>query len=413
MDVQPSHVDQIKQVNAGLVYRLIDQNGPISRIVLSKKAQLAPASITKITRELIEAHLVKEVEFPDLGFRGRPAIGLKVDSADWQFLCIRIDKSHVVIGLRDLSNHLILEEEFPFFPSENQTFLASLFELIDDFFLRHRSCLERLTAISITINAIVDPVNGVIHSSPHYNIQNLPLSAFLHRRIGVPIFLQHGITAWTIAESLYGAGKGCQNIIQVVIDDNVGVGIMTAGQMLHAANHSVVEIGHTQVNPNGEPCYCGNNGCLETVVGIKNILMRATRLAEEHPNSLLAALSTQSTKTFSSSITIELLCQAASQGDTIAIEIIREVGEKIGHIMAIMVNIFNPDKILIGSPLNEAKQIFHPVIQQQITQLSLPVYSQKVNIIATEFANSGTLPAASLIKQSLYSGQLLLEIMQG
>lgn len=69
-DSQPGHIDQIKQTNAGVVYRLIDRYGPISRIALSKKAQLAPASITKIVREMLEAHLVQETEFQEAGSRG-------------------------------------------------------------------------------------------------------------------------------------------------------------------------------------------------------------------------------------------------------------------------------------------------------------------------------------------------------
>ncbi|MDE9431804.1 sugar metabolism global transcriptional regulator Mlc [Xenorhabdus bovienii] len=404
VDIQPSHIDQIKQTNIGLVYRLIDQYGPISRIALSKKSQLAPASITKITRELIDSHLVKEAEFPDLSFRGRPAVGLKIDSKGWQFLCIRINKESVVFGLRDLSNNLRVEEELPFSFSLNQSFLDCIVDEIDDFFFRHQSCLERLTAISITTNAIIDPNNGIIHSSPYYDIQDIPLGTFLHQRTGLPTFLQHGITAWTIAESLYGAGENCQNIIQIVIDDNVGAGVMTAGQMLHAGNHSVVEIGHTQVDPDGEHCYCGNTGCLETVVGIKNILVKAHRLAESHPDSLLYSISP---------LTIDSLCQAANQGDLLATNIIHDVGERIGRITAIMVNIFNPEKILIGSPLNGAQNILYPAIQQQIAQLSLPGYSKQVNIVATRFDNTGTLPAASLIKQSLYSGELLIELMQG
>ncbi|MGP2541045.1 sugar metabolism global transcriptional regulator Mlc, partial [Pantoea eucalypti] len=75
-DSQPGHIDQIKQTNAGVVYRLIDRYGPISRIELSRRAQLAPASITKIVREMLDAHLVQETEFQDPGSRGRPAIGL-------------------------------------------------------------------------------------------------------------------------------------------------------------------------------------------------------------------------------------------------------------------------------------------------------------------------------------------------
>ncbi|MDX7986484.1 ROK family protein [Xenorhabdus sp. 12] len=408
VDIQPSHIDQIKQTNIGLVYRLIDQYEPISRIALSKRAQLAPASITKITRELIDAHLVKEAEFPELGFRGRPAIGLKIDSEGWQFLCIRINKGSLVIGLRDLSCNLVAEDEQPFSVLQNESFLDIFADKIDNFFLRYQTHLERLTAISITINAIVDPINGVIHSSPYYDIKDIPLGAFLHQRTGLPIFLQHGITAWTIAESLYGAGKSCQNLIHLVIDDHVGAGIMTAGQMLHAGNHSVVEIGHTQIDPDGESCYCGNIGCLETVVGFKSILEKTRVLAKNRPESSINTFINNT-----GALTIDSLCLAATNGDALASEIIHGIGEKIGRIMAIIVNIFNPERILIGSPLNKAQHILYPVIQQQIAQCSLPGYSQQVDIVAAQFDNKGTLPATALIKQALYSGELLLELMQG
>ncbi|MDC9615471.1 ROK family protein [Xenorhabdus khoisanae] len=408
VDVQPSHIDQIKQTNIGLVYRLIDQYGPISRIALSKKAQLAPASITKITRELIDAHLVKEAEFHEPGFRGRPAIGLKVDSEGWQFLCIRINKASIVVGLRDLSSNLLVEEELPFSVLQNQSFLDCIVDEIDNFFFRHQSALERLTAISVIINAIVDPINGIIHSSPYYDIQDIPIGAFLHQRTGLPIFLQHGITAWTIAESLCGTGKNYQNLIQLVIDDNVGAGIITAGQMLHAGNHSVVEIGHTQIEPDGELCYCGNRGCLETVISIQNILQKARSLATQHPCSLVNTMTTNNVP-----LTIDLFCQAAIEGDPLVTDIIHDAGEQIGRIMAIMVNIFNPGRILIGSPLNNVKHILYPAIQQQISQRSLPGYSQQVDIVATQFDNTDTFPAAALIKQSLYSGELLIALMQG
>lgn len=82
---QPGHIDHIKRNNAGSVYKLIDQYGPISRIELSKRSLLAPASITKITRELIEAHLIKETQYQESTSRGRPAIGLLPANEDGSF----------------------------------------------------------------------------------------------------------------------------------------------------------------------------------------------------------------------------------------------------------------------------------------------------------------------------------------
>ncbi|OCA52912.1 sugar metabolism global transcriptional regulator Mlc [Photorhabdus namnaonensis] len=403
MDGQPGHIDQIKQINIGNVYRLIDQYGPISRIELSKKAQLAPASITKIVRELVDAHLVMETEFLDLGFRGRPATGLELDSESWHFLCVSINLGSLILGLRDLSSKLIVEDVLPLPVNKEKSFLDSIIDEIDAFFGRYQSRLERLTAISMTINAIVDPTKGLIHSFPYYQVQGLPIGEYLHRRTGLPVFLQHEITAWTIAESLYGAAKNCQNIIQMVIDEYVGVGVIIAGQTLHAGNRGVMEIGHIQAEPDGERCYCGNLGCLETVVGISHILSRAKQQLTVVPDSLLNG----------EPLTIESFCQAANNGDTLAMDILRDIGVKIGHIVAIMVNLFNPEKILIGSPLNTSQQILYPVINECIQRHSLPAYSKQIELVATKFNNSGTLSAVASVKKALYDGSLLINLMKG
>ncbi|NHB89641.1 transcriptional regulator [Photorhabdus tasmaniensis] len=403
MDGQPGHIDQIRQTNIGAVYRLIDQYGPISRIELSKKAQLAPASITKIVRELVDTHLVMETEFLDLGFRGRPATGLKLDSQNWHLLCVSISFGSLILGLRDLSSKLIVEDVLPLSASNKKSFLDCIIHEIDAFFGRYQSRLERLTAISMTINAIVDPTKGLICNFPYYQVQELAIGEYLHRRTGLPVFLQHEITAWTVAESLYGAAKNCQNIIQIVIDENVGCGVIIAGQTLHAGNGSVMEIGHIQVEPDGERCNCGNLGCLETVAGISYILSRVKQQLMTAPDSLLNG----------KLLTVESFCQAANKGDTLAIDIIHDIGLKIGHIVAIMVNLFNPEKILIGSPLNASQQILYPVIDGCIQRHSLPTYSKQVELVATEFNNSGTLSAVSSVKKALYDGSLLINLMKG
>ncbi|MCC8465631.1 MULTISPECIES: sugar metabolism global transcriptional regulator Mlc [Photorhabdus] len=403
MDRQPGHIDQIKQINIGTVYRLIDQYGPISRIELSKKAQLAPASITKIVRELVDAHLVMETEFLDLGFRGRPATGLRLDSESWHFLCVSINLGSLILGLRDLSSKLIVEDVLPLPANKEKSFLDSIIDEIDAFFGRYQSHLERLTAISMTVNAIVDPTQGLIHSFPYYQVQELPIGEYLHRRTGLPVFLQHEITAWTIAESLYGTAKNCQNVIQMVIDEHVGVGVIIAGQTLHAGNCGVMEVGHIQAQPDGERCYCGNVGCLETVVGISHILSRAKRQLAMVPDSLLNG----------EPLTVESFCQAVNNGDTLAVDIIRDIGVKIGHIIAMMVNLFNPEKILMGSPLNASQQVLYPVISECIQQHALPAYSKQIELVATKFNNSGTLSTVASVKKALYDGSLLISLMKG
>ncbi|MXG37183.1 transcriptional regulator, partial [Escherichia coli] len=166
----------MKQTNAGAVYRLIDQLGPVSRIDLSRFAQLAPASITKIVREMLEAHLVQETEIQEPGSRGRPAVGLMVETEAWHYLPVRISRGEIHLALRDLSSKLVVEEQLELALQHEQPFLTRVVEHIDQFFIRHQKKLERLTAIAVTMPGIIDTENGVIHRMPFYEeVKDLPL----------------------------------------------------------------------------------------------------------------------------------------------------------------------------------------------------------------------------------------------
>ncbi|WP_410015066.1 ROK family protein [Sodalis sp. C49] len=400
---QPGHIDQIKQTNAGVVYRLIDSFGPISRIALSKLARLAPASITKIVRELVEAHLVTETEYQENGLRGRPAIGLVVDTQAWHFLSVRIGHGTMTLALRELSSKLIVEDTVPLPATAPEPLLVRLIQTIDQFFIRHQHQLERLTAVAVTLPGIIDAAAGMVHRMPWYDVNNMALGPALSEHIGVPAYLQHDICAWTMAEALYGAARGCNDVIQIVIDHNVGAGVITGGTLLHGGSRSLVEIGHTQVEPYGKRCYCGNRGCLETVAGIESILELTRQRLALNSHSIMN----------DAAISVESLCQAAMAGDTLARDIIVGIGNSVGRILAIMVNLFNPEKILVGSPLNEASDILFPVILSNIRQQSLPDYSKDITVQATRFKNQGTMPGAALVKDALYDGSLLLKLVQG
>ena len=370
-DSQPWHIDQIKQTNAGAVYRLIDQLGPVSRIDLSRLAQLAPASITKIVREMLEAHLVQELEIKEAGSRGRPAVGLVVETEAWHYLSIRISRGEIFLALRDLSSKLVVEDCLEMELVSETPLLERVITQVDQFFIRHQQKLERLTSIAITLPGIID--------------------------------IQHDISAWTMAEALFGASRGARDVIQVVIDHNVGAGVITDGHLLHAGSSSLVEIGHTQVDPYGKRCYCGNHGCLETIASVDSVLELAqVRLKQSMSSSL-----------HGQPLTVDALCLAAMQGDLLAKDIISGVGTHVGRILAIMVNLFNPQKILIGSPLSKAADILFPTIADSIRQQALPAYSQHIVVESTQFTNQGTMAGAALVKDAMYNGSLLIRLLQG
>lgn len=402
-DSQPGHIDQIKQTNAGAVYRLIDQLGPVSRIDLSRLAQLAPASITKIVRELLEAHLVQETEIQEVGSRGRPAVGLMVETEAWHYLSVRIGRGYIHLALRDLSSKLVVEEQLELALEHETSFLDRVLIHIDQFFIRHQNLLERLTAVAITLPGIIDTENGIIHRMPFYDVTDVPLGATLEAHTGVPVYIQHDISAWTMAEALFGASRGARDVIQVVIDHNVGAGVITDGRLLHAGSSSLVEIGHTQVDPFGKRCYCGNHGCLETIASVQSVLELTQARMQQSMSSML----------HQQPLTVDWLCQSALQGDLLAKDIVSSIGTNVGRILAIMVNLFNPQKILIGSPFNAASDILFPAIADCIRQQSLPAYSKHIAVEQTQFSNRGTMAGAALVKDALYNGTLLIRLLQG
>ncbi len=183
---QPGHIDQIEQTNAGAVYRLIDQLGPVWRID-PRLAQLAPASITKIVREMLEAHLVQELEIKEAGNRGRPAVGLVVETEAWHYLSLRISRGEIFLALRDLSSKLVVEESQELALKDDSPLLDRIISHIDQFFIRHQKKLERLTD-AITLPGIIDTENGIVHRMPFYeDVKEMPLGEALEQ-VSYPAF---------------------------------------------------------------------------------------------------------------------------------------------------------------------------------------------------------------------------------
>lgn len=297
----------------------------------------------------------------------------------------------------------MVEEQLDLPLEDDTPFLDRIVNHVDHFFIRHQQKLERLTAIAITLPGVIDTERGIIHSMPFYSVQSVPLGEALEAHTGVPVFIQHDISAWTMAEGLFGASRGARDVIQVVIDHNVGAGVITDGRLLHGGSSSLVEIGHTQVDPYGKRCYCGNHGCLETIASIDSVLELAQQRMSQSMSSMLHG----------TPLTVESLCEAARQGDLLARDIIVGVGTNVGRILAIMVNLFNPQKILIGSPLNLASDVLFPAISACINQQALPAYSRNTLVEATHFSNRGTMAGAALVKEALYNGTLLIRLLQG
>lgn len=403
---QPGHIDHIKQVNAGRVYQLLDQKGPISRIELSKQSELAPASITKITRELLDAHLVQETAIQEVSSRGRPAISLQVNNEGWQFLSMRLGRGYLTIALHELGGEVLIDSKIDIHEVDQEDVLARLLHEIDEFFQTYAEQLDRVTSIAITLPGLVNSEEGIVLQMPHYNVHNLALGPAIYAATGLPVFVANDTRAWALAERLFGHSQQNENSVLISIHHGLGAGIVLNGRVLQGRHGNVGELGHIQIEPHGQPCHCGNHGCLETVASSQAIREQvAARLASGEA-SLLQGIDPEL-------LTLEAICAAAAQGDALCVEVIETLGRYLGSAIAIVVNLFNPEKVLIGGVINQAKSVLYPQIQACIEQQCLPAYTQDLDVVESRFYKQATMPGAALIKQALYDGYLLMKVLEG
>lgn len=401
---QPGHIDHIKQVNAGRVYKLIDQKGPISRIDLSKESELAPASITKITRELIDAHLIHETTVQEAVSRGRPAVGLQTNNEGWQFLSMRLGRGYLTIALHELGGDVLIDTKIDIHEVDQDDVLARLLYEIDEFFQTYAAELDRVTSIAITLPGLVNSEQGVVLQMPHYNVRNLALGPEIYKATGLPVFVANDTRAWALAEKLFGHSKNNDNSILISIHHGLGAGIVLDGRVLQGRHGNIGELGHIQIDPAGKRCHCGNYGCLETVASSQAIREEvAERLARGEESCLKG----------NDDITLEDICAAAADGDPLAVEVIEKLGHYLGSAIAIVINLFNPEKVLIGGAINLAKNVLYPVVQQCIEEQTMPVYHQDLELVESRFYKQATMPGAALIKQALYDGLLLMKVVEG
>jgi N-acetylglucosamine repressor len=399
---QIGNVDLVKQLNSAAVYRLIDQHGPISRIQIAEQSQLAPASVTKITRQLIERGLIKEVD-QQASTGGRRAISIITETRNFHAIGVRLGRHDTTLTLYDLSSKVVAEEHYPLPERTQETLEHALLNTIATFIEHCQRKIRELIAISVILPGLVDPETGVIRYMPHIPVENWGLVAALEARFKVTCFVGHDIRSLALAEHYFGATQDCEDSILVRVHRGTGAGIISNGRIFIGRNGNVGEIGHIQVDPLGERCHCGNFGCLETVAANAAIEQRVRHLLEKGYQS----------KVTPEECNIKTICKAANKGDALACEVIEQVGRQLGKTIAIAINLFNPQKVVIAGEITEAEKVLLPAIEGCINTQALKAFRQNLPVVRSALDHRSAIGAFALVKRSMLNGLLLQHLLEG
>lgn len=395
------NAELMKQLNYAMIYRLIIQQSPISRIQLAENSQLAPASITKITRQLLNKKLIKEVDIQQ-STGGRPAVSIVAKFDYYQAIAIQLSRSHVMIELYDLGAKSLASKRIPlndFTQQQTQNYLISLIEL---FCQEQQKKIKHLIAIAVVMPGVIDSVKGIVRYTPHIHVDNWALCDILKTKFDVPVFIGNDVQSLALAESYFGSTQSVADSILVRVHRGVGSGVIINQQLLMNHNQSACEVGHIQVNELGERCHCGNFGCLENQVVNNAIEKRAKLLLEQGYRSKLTV----------DKCDILTICQLANQGDELAEKLIKSAGENLGRAVAMMVNIFNPQCVVLAGELTKSPEILLNAVNNALYSQSLKQLRENLIINCSSLDDRSAIGAFALVQQSLFDGSLLMAILE-
>ena len=264
--------DYLKRSNRGLALKLVATRQCRSRIELSREMGLTKTAISAIVNELMEKGYLVETHKQLTSDPGPNPIGLEIGPKAPKFAGVLIQRGYAEAAVCDMNMKVLRYERVEETWYSADDMMRTVFRLMDHMMATG----EDIRAIGAASIGQVDVRNGKILAPLYFNgIRNVEITEPLRQRYGLPVFFDHDNQSAVLVEQLYGNGRGYRDILMVGVGQGVGCGIVMGGRRYHSRNGFPPEIGHISIDVRGNPCRCGNVGCLETYIMTPEIERRA------------------------------------------------------------------------------------------------------------------------------------------
>ncbi len=306
---------------------------------------------------------------------------------------VDIGGSSVKLGAVSPAGKIILRDSFLTVHGREKLLKVLLGRILD---LKRQAERRKLKVVGVGVGAPgpIDIGKGLVYFFPNIpGWKNVPLKKQLERQLALPVRLDNDANVMAFAEFYYGAGRGATNLIALTLGTGVGGGLVINGKLFRGPRFSAAEIGHLAVNERGPRCSCGSRGCLETYVGSGYFIKEVRRRLRSGRKSILRKWIRQK-----KILSPFLVTQAAKQGDRFSKEIWRETGEHLGTALAGLVNLLNPDTIVLGGGIAQNGRLLFDAVTRTIRKKAFPIASRSVKVVPAALGvDAGVIGAASLI----------------
>lgn len=345
------------------------ESGAMSRSDLAEKIGLSRSGMTQLSRDLIEAGLIREISVVHDGKRqGRPSVLLGLNEHCGYVLGVSLQDATASLALCDIHGN-VLENRC----CELDPIPESVANVIRDelrHLLRSQGIRKnQLLGIGLAISGFVDPHAGVCIHSNQLGWHDVPVVEIVKRITGVPTYVENDANAVATGEKLFGNTRKMSNFTIVTLSNAIGAGHYVAGKLYRGESGGAGEIGHLTMDLNGLPCPCGKKGCLDTISGVQAMVELARSRSLRVGN-------------------LQELEKLASTGNSIAADILRRAGQTLGLAVSCVIQTNNPEAVLFAFTENIMGGIFMTSVRQAIENNILPRFVPTTKLLFDRVTNS-------------------------
>ncbi len=362
---------------------------------LCRELNASIPTVTKLLSELIDDGFVLDFGKVETGGGRRPNIyGLDPNSG--YFAGVEVKRNCLNIALFDFKKNLVkIVEKQPYLLANTPESLDSLCNLINEFIDDLQIEKDKILGIGVNLSGRVNSVTGYSYS--YFHFEEEPLSKVLESRIGIKTYLENDTRAMAYGEYDCGIVTGEKNVLFINMSRGVGLGMIIDGRLYYGKSGFSGEFGHIPFFDNEILCHCGKKGCLETEAsGLALENMFIEKLEEGSISSLSEKYKNDE------EILLEDILDAANNEDVLAIELIAQIGEKMGRGIASLINIFNPELVILGGAVSMTGDYVRLPIKSAINKYSLSLVNSDTNLKISKLGErAGVVGACLLVRSKL------------
>jgi glucokinase-like ROK family protein len=384
----------VRKMNRSTILEELRTCHALSRSGLAANTGLNASTVSNIVNDLLNEKLIRETDWqqPDIG---RPRRMLEINPEGGCALGVEINVDYLLAILTDFTASVLWKKRVSISPDDSlEEIITKLETLIQEGISTDEASRLNQLGIGVGVPGLVDYSNGVLRVAPNLGWYDVPLLNILRNRFQVPIIVENEANAAALGEYYFGAAHGVENFIFLSAGYGLGGGIVLDGKLFRGSHGYASELGHVTFDAGGEICGCGNRGCWETFVGPRVVERNVRRTLRTGAASIMRRMAEGELE----QVTFDIVLEAAHQGDEVALSALHENGRYLGIGVANLINIFNPEMVVLGGALNLASPFILPVIEQTLEANALPPNKENVSIVAsTHQTDASVMGAVALV----------------